>query len=170
MADILSDEQLNEIQDAFRLFDKKGENQISGNDLITVFQALKCNVSQAEMTEYMEVLDPSGTGMVQYQDFLQLVAKRLQTQETADDLIKAFRVFDKEHKGTLSPDEMRHILTHFGECMEAAEVEDYLVEADLKAPHLKPDGSKTGMINYVAFIAVMLDLSDEEQNTMMGVM
>ncbi len=37
------------------MFDKKGENQIGGSDLIMVFQALNCNVSQAEMTEYLEV-------------------------------------------------------------------------------------------------------------------
>jgi len=34
-AEFLSDEQLTEIQDAFKLFDKKGENQINGNDLVT---------------------------------------------------------------------------------------------------------------------------------------
>jgi len=166
MAEFLSDEQLTEIQDAFKLFDKKGENQINGNDLVTVFQSLKCNVSQAEMTDYMQVLDPTASGMVQYSDFLPVIAKRLQNKETVDDLMKAFRVFDKEHKGTLSPDELRHILSNLGEVMELPEVDEYIVEADLKAPHLKPDGSKTGMINYVAFIAVMLDLSEEEMNAM----
>ncbi len=54
-SEFLSDEQLNEIQEAFRVFDKKGENQISGNDLVMVFQALNCNVNQAEIAEYMEV-------------------------------------------------------------------------------------------------------------------
>ena len=49
-------------------------------------------------------------------------------------------------------------------------MDEYLVEADLKAPHLKPDGSKTGLVNYVAYIGVVLDLSEDEVNGMMGVM
>lgn len=51
-------------------------------------------------------------------------------------------MFDKEHRGTITPDEFRHICTHFGEVMELAEVDEYIVEADLKAPHLKPDGQR----------------------------
>lgn len=41
--------------------------------------------------------------------------------------------------GTLSPDEFRHILTHFGEIMEPSEVEEFVTEADLKSPHLRSD-------------------------------
>ena len=67
------------------------------------------------MSEYMEYLDPHGAGVVQYSDFLPVIAKRLQTRESVDDLMRAFRVFDKEHKGTVTPEELRHILTHFGE-------------------------------------------------------
>ena len=55
---------------------------------------------------------------------------------------KHCRVFDKEHKGTLSPDELRQILSNLGEVMELPEVDEYIVEADLKAPHLKPDGTE----------------------------
>eukprot|EP00281_Chroomonas_sp_CCMP1168_P019995 CAMPEP_0206233132 /NCGR_PEP_ID=MMETSP0047_2-20121206/11810_1 /ASSEMBLY_ACC=CAM_ASM_000192 /TAXON_ID=195065 /ORGANISM="Chroomonas mesostigmatica_cf, Strain CCMP1168" /LENGTH=167 /DNA_ID=CAMNT_0053656963 /DNA_START=152 /DNA_END=651 /DNA_ORIENTATION=+ len=162
MAEFLSDEQINDVQEAFRLFDKKGENQISGNDMTMVFQALNCNVSMSEMSDYMQILDPHRTGTVQYSDFLPVIAKRIQHKETIDDLIKAFQVFDKDHKGTLTPDEFRHILSHFGEIMEVAEIDEYIQEADLKSPHLRADGSKTGLVNYMGFIGVMLDLSEEE--------
>jgi hypothetical protein len=46
--------------------------------------------------------------------------------------------------------------------MDAGEVDEYIAEADVKCPDLKANGEKTGRINYLAFIAVILDLTDEE--------
>jgi hypothetical protein len=40
---------------------------------------------------HAQVLDPTASGMVQYSDFLPVIAKRLQNKETVDDLMKAFR-------------------------------------------------------------------------------
>lgn len=77
-------------------------------------------------------------------------------------LQKAFKVFDKENRGTIHPWELKHILSHFGEIMDEAEIDEYLAEADNKAPEMKPTGEKTGKINYVAFAGVMLDLSEEQ--------
>ena len=42
----------------------------------------------------------------------------------------------------------------------------YLAEAESKAPQLKATGEKTGLINYVAFAGVMLDLSEEQVPTL----
>ena len=64
--------------------------------------------------------------------------------------------------GTIGPDELRHILSHFGELMDVAEVDEYIAEADIKCPDLKANGEKTGNINYLAFIGVILDLSEDE--------
>jgi Ca2+-binding EF-hand superfamily protein len=64
--------------------------------------------------------------------------------------------------GTISPEELKHILEHFGEPMDAAEVDEYIAEADVKCPDLKANGDKTGLINYCAFVGVMLDLTEDE--------
>jgi hypothetical protein len=41
--------------------------------------------------------------------------------------------------------------------MDTAEVDEYIAEADLKA-----NGDKTGLINYCAYVGVMLDLTEDE--------
>ena len=61
----------------------------------------------------------------------------------------------------MTPDEFRHILTTFGEKMEPAEVDEYIAEADTKCPDLKPNGDKSGLINYIAFVRIILDLPEE---------
>jgi hypothetical protein len=37
-----------------------------------------------------------------------------------------------------------------------------VAEADIKCPDLKANGEKTGLINYMAFVGVILDMSEEE--------
>uniref|UniRef100_A0A7S4KEP3 Uncharacterized protein n=1 Tax=Guillardia theta TaxID=55529 RepID=A0A7S4KEP3_GUITH len=64
--------------------------------------------------------------------------------------------------GLISGEELRHVLTRFGEPMDESEANDYIAEAEAKCPDVRANGEKTGMINYLAFIGVMLDLSEEE--------
>lgn len=106
---------------------------------------------------HVQVLDPDGTGSVPYDSLLPLLARRMRTAEKIDDLIAAFQVFDKQKRGepadcvlgkptrsdwfvcagTISPEELRHILSHFGEVMDTAEIDEYLAEADNKCAEMK---------------------------------
>ncbi len=52
-SELLSDEKLAEFNEAFDLFDKKKEGKIPSLDLITVFQAMKLNISKREEQEYL---------------------------------------------------------------------------------------------------------------------
>ena len=57
-AEVLTEEKLAEFNDAFSTFDKKNEKRIPASDLITVFQAMKCNLSKKEETEFLSVSLP----------------------------------------------------------------------------------------------------------------
>ena len=59
----------------------------------------------------MQMLDPHGEGQIAHEGLLQLVAKRLETKETTEQLLQAFRVFDQQLQGTIKPEELRHIVT-----------------------------------------------------------
>jgi len=49
---------------------------------------------------------------------------------TKDEVIEAFRVFDKNGEGWISVDELRQVLNELGELMSDHEVEELLAEAD----------------------------------------
>merc|ERR1711988_237034 len=55
-----------------------------------------------------------------------------------DEVIEAFKVFDKEDKGYLRVDELRLVLTELGDYMDDNEIEELLYEAD----------SGNGQVNY----------------------
>ena len=46
--------------------------------------------------------------------------------------------------------------------MDPAEIDEYIAEADVKCPDMKANGDKTGLINYCAYVGVMLDLTEDE--------
>ncbi len=54
-SELLTDEKLAEFNEAFDLFDKKKEGKIPSADLISVFQAMKLNISKREEREYLSV-------------------------------------------------------------------------------------------------------------------
>lgn len=64
-----------------------------------------------------------------------------------DDLVEAFRVFDKMKNGTVPADDVRHYLTTLGEKMSEEEVEDMLKLADI---------DQEGNIDYVKFSKVLM--------------
>lgn len=58
---------------------------------------------------------------------------------TEDEILDAFRVFDRDGNGYISAAELRHVMLNLGEKLREEEVSDMIREADL---------SGDGLINY----------------------
>ena len=68
-----------------------------------------------------------------------MMSKREKEGETDDDLLEAFRVFDRDGDGHISTTELRMVMLNIGEKMSEEEVENMIKEAD-------EDGD--GQVNY----------------------
>ncbi|OLQ16815.1 EF-hand domain pair family protein [Cryptosporidium hominis] len=67
--------------------------------------------------------------------------------DTEDELIEAFKVFDRDGNGFISAAELRHVMTNLGEKLSDEEVDEMIREADV-------DGD--GQIMYEEFTKMML--------------
>ncbi|XP_060577844.1 uncharacterized protein LOC132734961 [Ruditapes philippinarum] len=74
------------------------------------------------------------------------MATKMKDQETEDDLLEAFRVFDKEGQGNISSAELRHVMTNMGEKLTDEEVDEMIREAD---------SDNSGMVSYSDFVKTM---------------
>ena len=74
-----------------------------------------------------------------FPEFLALMARKINADDTEDEMKEAFRVFDKEGNGFISAAEMRHIMMNLGEKLTEDEVDEMVHEGDI-------DGD--GQINY----------------------
>jgi calmodulin len=54
--------------------------------------------------------DDDGSGTIDFDEFLMLMSKRLSELDVKEELIEAFRVYDRDKNGVISMDEIRKIL------------------------------------------------------------
>ncbi|KAK9146558.1 hypothetical protein Sjap_006461 [Stephania japonica] len=147
MADVLTEEQIVEFQEAFCLFDKDGDGCITIEELATVIRSLDQNPTEQELHDMISEVDIDGNGTIEFGEFLNLMAKKMKETDAEEELKEAFKVFDKDQNGYISANELRHVMINLGEKLTDEEVEQMIREADL-------DGD--GQVNYEEFVRMMM--------------
>ena len=147
MADTLTDEQIAEFKEAFALFDKDGDGTITTKELGTVMRSLGQNPTEAELQDMINEVDADGNGTIDFPEFLNLMARKMQDTDSEEELKEAFKVFDKDGNGFISAAELRHVMTNLGEKLTDEEVDEMIREADV-------DGD--GQVNYDEFVKMMM--------------
>ncbi|XP_024867035.1 calmodulin-alpha isoform X1 [Temnothorax americanus] len=143
----LTEDQVAEFKEAFMLFDKDEDGTITMAELGVVMRSLGQRPSETELRDMVNEVDQDGNGTIEFNEFLQMMSKKMKNADGEDELREAFRVFDKNNDGLISSKELRHVMTNLGEKLSEEEVDDMIKEADL-------DGD--GMVNYEDFVSILL--------------
>ncbi|MCJ1308344.1 hypothetical protein MMC25_001997 [Agyrium rufum] len=148
MADQLTEEQVSDFREAFSLFDKDGDGQITTKELGTVMRSLGQNPSESELQDMINEVDADNNGTIDFPgrgSFTYLTSsERICLPTPANE---AFKVFDRDNNGFISAAELRHVMTSIGEKLTDDEVDEMIREAD-------QDGD--GRIDYNEFVQLML--------------
>lgn len=121
-----TEDQIMEFQEAFSLFDNRGDGKISVSQLGDVLRALGQNPTEGEVKKCSAQHKPDER--ISFEVFLpilQTISKNRCT-DTAEDFIEGLRHFDKDGSGYISSAELRHLLTTLGEKLTDDEVEQLL--------------------------------------------
>ena len=110
IVDNLTDEQIIEFREAFQAFDKDGNGSITTKELGTVMRSLGQNLSEAEIKEVIDEVDEDRNGIIDFQEFLSLMARKMKIIDKEDELIDAFKVLDLNGTGKISKYELRYII------------------------------------------------------------
>ena len=143
---ILSDEKISEINETFKIFDKDKDGYITTKELGDVMKGLGQNPSEAELQNLINEVDIEGNGTIDLKEFIGLMAKKMKEPENEEEIIEAFKVFDKDGNGLISSDELLHVMTSLGDNLTIEEVEELIKDADL---------DKDGYINYAEFVKLL---------------
>lgn len=130
MSDKLSPEQIEEFREAFSIFDKNGDGKISPNELGTVMRALGQNPTQQELNDLVNEIDSNGNSMIEFSEFLTMMARQIKEQDIEAEILEAFKVFDSDGDGKISQTELVRVLTTIGEKLTDAEAKQMLEAAD----------------------------------------
>ena len=72
-----------------------------------------------------------GNGEIDFEEFLQMMSKKITTNDTEEEIRDAFRIFDKDGNGLISAHELRQIMMNLGEKVTDEELDEMMREADL---------------------------------------
>ncbi|XP_064624270.1 calmodulin-like isoform X2 [Lineus longissimus] len=144
--DSLTEDQVAEFREAFALFDKNGDGQISVGELGIVIRSLGQNPTDKDLRQMINDVDADSSGTIDFSEFLDMMARKMKDTDSDEELKEAFKVFDEDGDGSISAAELRHVMLNLGEKMSDEEVTDMIREADL-------DGD--GQIDYQEFVSMM---------------
>jgi calmodulin len=57
-------------------------------------------------------VDADGNGTIDFPDFVILMARKIKKEDSEEDLIETFKVFDRGGYGYISVVELRHVITN----------------------------------------------------------
>jgi len=141
-----SEEQLAELKEAFSLFDKNGDGTISAVELGAIMQSLGQKPTAAELRDMIHEVDTNNSGAIDFNEFVQLMGRKITTGDKDSEFREAFKLFDKNGDGHISSAELKEVMLSIGEKMNDKEVEQMIKEADT-------DGD--GEINFTEFVKMM---------------
>ena len=145
--DDLTEMEIAEYKEAFQIFDRHGEGAISSKELGTIMRSLGLNPSDEDIKEITDMFDNEKyNNLIDFNSFLLIMAKRKNDVDKEEDLLEAFRVFDKENNGQILARELRYVMMSSGEDLNENDIEDMIHEAR---------GENEEYIDYHKFVKLM---------------
>lgn len=71
-----------------------------------------------------------GNGSIDFEEFVLMMAKKLEKTNTEDEIREAFKLFDKDNNGCITVTELRNILTETGQKIRPEEADELMKAID----------------------------------------
>ncbi|KAG5680876.1 hypothetical protein PVAND_010357 [Polypedilum vanderplanki] len=150
--------EIRDLRTAFDLLDRDQDGMVTPTELQFMLRNLGIHVSDELIDGLMKEASKTGNGLIDETEFLQWIGRiqalREESTPSADDddltqdLVAAFRVFDRDNNGYITRDELQRAMQMIGENVTEGQLNDMLALADL---------DKDGRINYEEFARLLLN-------------
>jgi calmodulin len=78
--------------------------------------------TEEEVKEMIKEVDDDSDGEVDFDEFMQLMAKRMKEGEMDEELYEAFKTFDKDGKGFFTKEELQKVMVDYGEKLSSEDI------------------------------------------------
>ncbi|TNV75344.1 hypothetical protein FGO68_gene16813 [Halteria grandinella] len=159
----LSTQQYEDLKLAFDMMDKSGDKRLTARQIVNIIKRMTgadCCLTDEELLQILHEGDQvagksEGVGMDSAQ-FIEIARQKLLKVDVQDEIVEAFRVYDKDKTGFVSIDDMKKVLNKMGDGdLGRDEINEILREID-------PEG--TNSFKYEDFIRGNFDYFDSYNN------
>jgi centrin-3 len=126
----LTDEQRQEIKEAFELFDTDKSGTIDYHELKVAMRALGFEVKKQEVLSLMQEYDRKETGQISYDDFVDIMSIKMAERDPEEEIRKAFALFDEDQTGRITLKNLRKVARELGEVLNDDELQAMIDEFD----------------------------------------
>eukprot|EP01050_Picozoa_sp_SAG11_P007855 SAG11_NODE_666_length_7841_cov_24.388272_9_plen_153_part_00 len=105
----LTEEQKQEIREAFDLFDTDKSGSIDYHELKVAIRALGFDIKKEEVRRIIVEVDREGTGTIEFPEFLSIMTEKISSRDPDEEIAKAFHLFDEDQTGVITLKNMRRI-------------------------------------------------------------
>ncbi|XP_076309463.1 calcium-binding protein E63-1-like isoform X2 [Tachypleus tridentatus] len=145
----LTESQVRELKVAFVLMDKNHDGRVNASELKAMLESLGILLTDSMIHHMLNQVNMRDDGLINEEEFMTWMA-RLQISmkdDVMEDLLAAFRVFDKDRNGFITRDELRVAMEMIGEPLSDLELDELLKATDV---------DNDGRINYEEFVRILL--------------
>lgn len=141
----LTNEQKEELKEAFDLFDTEQTGEIDARELRVVMRALGFEPSKEEIRSILNDISPE-KGTISYQEYLEIMSVKIRERDPVEEMKKAFRLFLDDDSDKIGLRHLKKVAKDLGENITDEELQEMIDEADR-------DGD--GLISESDFIRIM---------------
>merc|ERR1712206_60698 len=117
----LSEEQIDEIREAFSLFDGDASGMIDIRELKAAMRALGFEVKNDELKKMITDVDNDGNGTIEFGEFLNMMTAKMGEKDSREDIEKVFKLFDSDSTNKITFSNLARV---------AEELQDMINQAD----------------------------------------
>ncbi|XP_074820458.1 uncharacterized protein LOC141994187 isoform X1 [Natator depressus] len=128
---VLTEEQKQQLREAFDLLDTDGTGTVDVKDLKVSIRALGYEPKKEELKKIISEVDKEGSGKINFDSFLYAMTQKMSEPESREDILKAFKLFDDNGTGKISFQNLKRVAGEIGENLTDEELQEMIDEADV---------------------------------------
>nr|AIL24125.1 calmodulin 1 [Tamarix hispida] len=129
----LDDDQLAELREIFRSFDRNNDGSLTQLELDSLLRAIGLRPSAEQVENIISKADTNNNGLIEFSEFVALVSPELLSSKspyTEEQLKQLFKMFDRDGNGYITAVELAHSMEELGHALTSEELTEMIKEAD----------------------------------------
>ena len=134
----MTEDEIEEIKEAFNLFDTEGSGKIDPRELKAAMQSLGFEAKNPTIYHMIADLENQGSE-IEFEDFLDAITSKLGDKESRDGIAKIFDLFDDDGTHSINLKNLGRVAKELGETMSQEELAEMLERASSNGREITPE-------------------------------